>query len=136
MKPLQKNSSLSSADVTNTTSPTDTENTSPDSETKKYEHISNTIAVIEKYREDIEAEFLGENESLFSITKPLNLISEYGEEKILISWSFEAENVIDEDGNILYENIGNEGLSTLAYAALTLNGTTATLTIPICISPP
>lgn len=105
-------------------------------ETTSYDVLKDTIAIFESYRKGIESEFLAENSSYYSITKPLNLIKQYGPENIVISWSFETENVIDEAGNIIYENIDETGCSTLAYATLTLNDISATLTIPIFISPP
>jgi len=123
-------SSLSDAqiDTTNSTTASD--------ETESFNKIKDTITIFESHRNEIEQAFLDENKSCLSITKPLKLISEYGEEGILISWSFEPENVIDTDGNIIYENVSSEGCSTLAYARLTLDDVTATLTIPIFISPP
>ncbi len=127
---------LNEADTDSSNSIVNSETSEFSMENEEYNQIKESIAIFEKYREDIEKAFLGENESYLSITHPLNLISEYGEEGILISWSFETENVIDSEGNIIYDNIGEEGCSTLAYATLTLNDTSATLTIPICISPP
>lgn len=103
---------------------------------ESYNIIKDAIELFEENREGIEKAFLGNNESPLSISEPLNLISEYGDEKILIEWSFETPDIIDVFGNILYENIENTGCSTLAYAKLTLNDVTATLTIPIAISPP
>lgn len=103
---------------------------------ESYNYVKETIAVFEKYREDIELSFLGDNQNLFAITEPLNLITEYGEENIHIRWDFETDGIIDNNGNIIYDNVGNEGFSTLAYAHLSLNDISATLTIPICISPP
>ena len=126
-------------DITKESTLTILENESTDStitETDSYDVLKDTIAIFESYRKGIENEFLAENSSYYSITKPLNLIKQYGPENILISWSFETENVVDETGNIIYENIDEAGCSTLAYATLTLNDVSATLTIPIFISPP
>ena len=126
-------------EVTKESTLTILENESTDgtiTETESYDILKDTIAIFESYRKDIEQEFLAENSSYYSITKPLNLIKQYGPENILISWSFETENVIDEAGNIIYENIDEAGCSTLAYATLTLGDVSATLTIPIFISPP
>ena len=105
-------------------------------EDEKYNKIKETVSIFESHREDIERLFLNENESYMSVTKPLNLIEKYGDENIIISWSFEPDNVVDSFGNIIYENVSNEGCSTLAYAQLTLNDVIATLTIPIFICPP
>lgn len=105
-------------------------------EPESYDKLKNTIAIFESYRKDIEKEFLSKNVSCYSITSPLNLINSFGKENIRISWTFETENVIDEKGNIIYENIDEKGCSTLAYANLTLDDVSATLTIPIFISPP
>lgn len=113
------------------------ENTSsPTLENEKYNKIKDTISIFENYREDIEKTFLNENESYMSVTKPLILVSEFGEENIAITWSFEPDNVVDSSGNILYENVSANGCSALAYATLTLDDVTATLTIPIFICPP
>lgn len=107
-----------------------------DIEPESYDKLKDTIAIFEGYRKDIEKAFLAENVSCYSITCPLNLINTYGNENVLISWTFETDNVIDDKGNIIYENIDEKGCSTLAYANLTLNDVSATLTIPIFISPP
>lgn len=105
-------------------------------ENESYNKIKNAISIFEDNREAIEKAFLNENESCLSIKEPLNLISEFGEENIHISWSFEPDNVIDTQGSIIVENIPSEGCSTLAYAKLTLDDVSATLTIPIFICPP
>lgn len=124
-------------EVTSNETNTATDSTSsPSLEDEKYNKIKETVSVFESHREEIESLFLNENESYLSVTKPLNLIKEYGDENIIISWSFEPNNVVDSSGNIIYENVSNEGCSTLAYAELTLNDVTATLTIPIFICPP
>lgn len=130
-------STLEIADIDVKDDDTTTESTSsPTLENEKYNKIKETISIFENYREDIESTFLNENENYMSVTKPLNLVTEFGEENIAISWAFEPDNVVDSSGNILYENISDNGCSTLVYATLTLDDVTATLTIPIFICPP
>lgn len=106
--------------------------TTPD----KYAQIKDTISLFEKYRADIEDEFLGENTNFLSINKPLNLLTKYGDEPILINWTFETENIINKDGTINYSNISSDGCQTMAYANLSFGDAKATLSIPIFICPP
>lgn len=127
----------SSLDISSNETDASTDATSSSAlEDEKYIKIKDTISIFESYREDIESLFLDENESYMSVDKPLNLITEYGEENIIISWSFEPDNVVDNSGNIIYDNVSADGCSTFAYAQLTLNDVSATLTIPIFICPP
>ncbi len=127
----------STIEITSSEADTSTDSTTSSmTDDEKHQKIKDTISIFESHRESIEALFLNENENYMYVTKPLMLITEYGEENISISWSFEPDNIIDSSGNIIYENVSAEGCSTLAYAQLTLNDVTATLTIPIFICPP
>ncbi len=105
-------------------------------ENESYNKIKNTISIFEDNRDAIEKTFLNGNESCLSVKTSLNLISVLEDTDIHISWSFEPDNVIDSQGNIIIENISSDGCSTLAYAKLTLDDVSATLTIPVFICPP
>jgi len=63
-------------------------------------------------------------------------LTKYGDEPILINWTFETENIINKDGTINYSNISSDGCQTMAYANLSFGDAKATLSIPIFICPP
>lgn len=61
---------------------------------------------------------LGTNESVESVTKPLNLVSSIGENNILVSWEIEDSSIIGYDGE-LSDDIPTEGKLVMLTALMT-----------------
>lgn len=81
--------------------------------------------IFSKYRETLDENVLGNNNSFLKITKPLNFPSSIGEEEIAISWYISKPNIIDYTGNIITENILSEKEDLEIIATLTLDSHTA-----------
>ncbi len=81
--------------------------------------------------EKIKHEILNGNESLESVNKTLNLISEYDEIKIF--WEIEDSNVIGYDGEIKSELKDDEKVEVNLFATLSLGGVTQIEEIPVVI---
>lgn len=97
--------------------------------------FDDVIALFEKSREGIVSALLGENTDLMEIRYPLHFITEYGDDGLQILWEVEDEALIDSEGNLLHENIGELGAYTNLKATLTLDTYSASLVIPIYLVP-
>ncbi len=89
--------------------------------------------IFDRVSEDIQQEILGENESLDKVNQPLNLISEY--QNVKIYWEIEDLDYVAYNGDILVDNVDNQGKLINLYANLALNEDKRTVLIPILLIP-
>ena len=66
-------------------------------------------AVFEQAEKEITGLVLGENESLDEVRSPLELITVIPATGIAVSWEMDRYDVIDIQGNIMEENLTEEG---------------------------
>ncbi len=75
-------------------------------------------AVFQEASEDLEKLILGENESLDEVRDDLELISEIPETGISVSWEIDNYEVMDLQGNLISENLTDDGTLVKLSASL------------------
>lgn len=75
-------------------------------------------AVFQEASEDLEKLILGENESLDEVRDDLELISEIPETGITVSWEIDNYEVMDIQGNLISENLTDDGTLVKLSASL------------------
>ena len=75
-------------------------------------------AVFQEASEDLEKLILGENESLNEVRDDLELISEIPETGISVSWEIDNYEVMDLQGNLISENLTDDGTLVKLSASL------------------
>lgn len=75
-------------------------------------------AVFQEASEDLEKLILGENESLDEVRDDLELISEIPETRISVSWEIDNYEVMDLQGNLISENLTDDGTLVKLSASL------------------
>lgn len=90
-------------------------------------------AIFDKVSDGIVQAILGENESINKVNKPLNLISKY--QNVKIYWEIEDLDHVSYNGDILVDNVDNQGIVVNLYANLVLNDSKRRVVIPICLFP-
>ena len=75
-------------------------------------------AVFQEASEDLEKMILGENESLDEVRDDLELISEIPETGISVSWEIDNYEVMDIQGNLISENLTDDGTLVKLSASL------------------
>lgn len=75
-------------------------------------------AVFQEASEDLEKLILGENESLDEVRDDLELISEIPETGISVSWEIDNYEVMDIQGNLISENLTDDGTLVKLSASL------------------
>lgn len=75
-------------------------------------------AVFQEASEDLEKMILGENESLDEVRDDLELISEIPETGISVSWEIDNYEVMDLQGNLISENLTDDGTLVKLSASL------------------
>lgn len=95
--------------------------------------LEEALQYVESMRDKIELKMLGDNKESTTVSMPLNFISKY--KKIKIEWNPINPDYIDYSGNILYENIPNDGIFTIVNANLTYAKHTVSIEFPIYILP-
>lgn len=100
-----------------------------DEEKKSEEEIK---AAFEESYEGIIDEMLGENGSLNEVSKPLDLISSYGD--ISISWEISDTSLIDYRGELTEDIEENEYIPVDMYATLSIDEISQVYSIPVVIT--
>ncbi len=95
-----------------------------DLEIKEREYtFEEALEIIDKEFDEFIIKFLDKNSSLGEVTEPLNLISNLGEyNNIDITYNILDKDIIGMDGQILYENIPNEGISAQIDVTFKISG--------------
>lgn len=91
--------------------------------------------IFERIKNDLPNIILGENESLYAIRKPLNLVRSY-EDIIAIRWSSDNDEIVRSDGSINNEDIAEAGSSTTLSYMLQYFEFNSSGTINIKVLPP
>lgn len=86
-------------------------------------------------REELTGEFPGENESVDDICRPVVMRSSYQEGLVEAEWRF-ADEVIDQQGNIVMQMVPEQGILTEASVTLTCGGSQSIYRFPLCVYPP
>ncbi len=102
---------------------------------KKLYEYSEALSIFDKYRDEIVTELLNSNSSTENVSSSLNFYTSIGAENIQLSWAPEDSSLIDFNGNLIYENISNDGTSTCVYATLSLDDCTASMMIGLTLFP-
>lgn len=91
--------------------------------------------IFDKRKKELVKEVLGENKSQDKVNKNLNLVTEIGEEKILVSWNISDSNKIGYDG-VLSKEIDKEGEIITLTATMTLEKTSCEYSFAVNVFPP
>ena len=91
--------------------------------------------LFESIKEPLIKQVLKDNKSVEYIDSPLDLVSSYGDENILISWQISDSNIIGYDGNIS-ENVSKNGQNVTLTAMMILENVTEEYTFTVKVFPP
>ena len=78
-----------------------------------------------KYRKELDSYVLGDNKSFLKVTTPLNLPSSIGTENINISWYISDTDIMDYTGQLITENLTEDGCPLELVATLTYGNNSA-----------
>ena len=92
------------------------------------------LAQMDSGIEKIRKEMLGENESADHVSRPLNLISQYG--KIKVFWEIEDPEIVGYNGEIRNAPEGEETQVLNLFATLSMNDVSKTYNVPVVITAP
>ncbi len=92
-------------------------------------------AGLEKKKKKLLQIFLGENQSADHVDMPLNLVTNFGEEDIFVSWELENTTWVDYEGK-LADNIPAEGQPVSVSATMTWNNVNTIYEFIIYVYPP
>lgn len=99
-------------------------------------YTENELALlIEKVKQYININILGENNSFEDISKPLHLIKSYPDSSIQISWDLGNDDLIQTNGSLKNENIEKEGKLTCIIAHIKYYNTKVDYPIYLRIMP-
>lgn len=93
--------------------------------------LEEALKYFDEHRSEIEKSMLGDNEDLYNINSTLKFNNKVAEIQIL--WQPEEPKYVDYSGDILFDNIPDQGILTNIIATLTYGGHEAAITIPIFI---
>lgn len=91
--------------------------------------------LLEEGKKQLEHLVLGENSSLNSISKKLNLIKKIPNTPIEVTWSTKPYGILDSTGNLLIQKIPKEGKEVQLEAKLKYSDQESGILIPIIIYP-
>ena len=91
--------------------------------------------IFSSYRADFDTYVLGDNASFLHVTSPLNLPSTWGDENIRISWYISDVDIVDFSGNIISDNLSEDGSSVEIIATLTLGDISADICYQVKVFP-
>lgn len=91
--------------------------------------------IFEQRQKELVRKVLGKNKSQDKVNQNLNLVTEIGSEKILVSWSISDSKKIGYNG-ILSKNIGTKGEIVTLTATMTLGKTTRDYSFAVNVFPP
>lgn len=91
--------------------------------------------IFDKRKPELVKKVLGENKSQDKVDKNLNLVTEIGEEKILVSWSISDSGKIGYDG-VLSKGIHKEGEVITLTATMTLKKISCEYSFAVNVFPP
>lgn len=101
---------------------------------KTYE-AKDILPLFEKYHDDLVKTVLAENSSPEHVTKALYFPSSIGDEGISLSFTPEDSTYIDSNGNLLYDNIPNDGVQTRIEITMKLYDFEASVSINVILYP-
>lgn len=84
----------------------------------------------------IRSHALGENDDWGSIRKKLNLMTSIHEMGISVEWTIDDYNFLDDNGNIAWENLSDNGEDTSVKASMNYAGDIRSFTIDMRLYPP
>lgn len=93
-----------------------------------------SLKLLEKNRDVLVEQALGENESADKITKPMNLCNEIEGTDITVTWDISDSSVMDYEGKIL-SGISKEGVIINITANMMLNDVALCYTFPVNVFP-
>lgn len=91
---------------------------------------------VEKTKELLEKEILGENTTLSNVYKNLKLVKEINGYPVSIAWESSDDTILNEDGEITREDIPMDGLSCTLTAQLSCGDVTDSIQYRVCVKPP
>lgn len=83
-------------------------------------------AYLQAAAEELQQDFLGENESVNCIRKNVSISDSYQEGRVLASWSFDNYKIVNSEGEIVAEEIAEEGELIKAKVVLSCEDTERT----------
>lgn len=95
-----------------------------------------TIQLFERLKTLLDEAVLGENPSADEVRKPLNLMTSLRQYPVSISWELDNYRLMDTAGNLLTEEIPEEGELVQLTAHLEYEGQTADYTFAVRLLPP
>ena len=91
---------------------------------------------LQKAKEVLEQEILGENTALTEVCQNINLVKKINGYPVSIAWEISDDTILNEDGEIIREDIPESGLYCSLTATLSCGEEKDSVEYEICVKPP